>query len=448
MIDTYLSQHENKTLEFKANLTNPLKIVKTVVAFANTAGGTIVIGVEDKTKMVIGVDHVLAEEERISNIICDSIAPMIIPDIDIVNHEGKELLLIHVPCLPGPFYLKQAGVAQGVFVRLGSSDRVADSETLHTLQRLAKRISFDEMICASANIHDLDEKLIIEKLHGVFKQLSNKHYESLGIVRYQNKKQYATYAGILLFAQDRMKWLPDSIVKCVSFGSDSKKNIIDKREIKTNLIDAIDEVMIFLKRNSRVFSEIGEVKRVDIPEYPLQAVREAVINAFVHSDYSMAGTSIQISIYRNRMEIMSPGGLPFGQTLHSALSGVSKMRNPVIGRIFREIGIIETLGIGLQRIVQSYENSPAKAPEFEEVDHFFKVTLYARPMVRQNSNEWVNQLEEMLLRKQTVATNEMANIWNVSVRTARSRLLKLVETGYLKRNAKSKTDPHATYSKW
>ena len=106
--------------------------------------------------MVIGVDHVLTEEERISNIICDSIAPMIIPDIDIVNHEGKELLLINVPYIPGPFYLKQAGVTQGVFIRLGSSNRLADPDTLLALQRLGKRISFDEMIFIPPNIHYFD----------------------------------------------------------------------------------------------------------------------------------------------------------------------------------------------------------------------------------------------------------------------------------------------------
>src|SRR3990167_2113225 len=107
MLDKLLSQCEGKTLEFKENTSSPLKIIKTVVAFANTAGGTIVIGVEDKTKKVIGVNHVLLEEERISNLIYDSISPVLMPDIDIISCLGKELILIHVPHLPGPFYWKK-----------------------------------------------------------------------------------------------------------------------------------------------------------------------------------------------------------------------------------------------------------------------------------------------------------------------------------------------------
>lgn len=446
MIDELLLQEESKTLEFKENLSSPLKIIRTVIAFANTAGGIILIGVEDETKAVVGLEDVLKEEERISNLLCDSICPMLIPDIDIVSHSGKEVIVINVPHMTGPYYLKKAGLVAGTYIRLGSSNRVADPETLANLQRLAKRVSFDEMPCIPADANDLNQSLIHEKLSPTLKNISKKHYESLGLTTQHAKKKYATYAGLLLFGLDKTKWLPDAIIKCVSFASKTKTNIIDKREITVDLVNSVDEAIIFIQRNTKVGAKIGAIKRTDLPEYPLAAVREAVINAIAHADYSIKGASIQISIYSDRIEITNPGRLTFGQTMDSALSGISKMRNPIIGRIFREIGIIETLGTGLLKITESYSDQVVSQPKFEEIDLFFKVTLYAKQASKALDEPWVQQLQEALLAHEEVTTSEMAKIWNVSVRTARARMGKLVNMNYIKRNAKSKNDPNATYS--
>lgn len=444
-VDELLTQHESKTLEFKENASNTLKIIKTVIAFANTAGGTIIIGVRDKTKEIIGVENVLLEEARLSNQISQMIAPMIIPDIDIITKEGKELLLINVPYLAGPFYLKNS--AQGTYIRFGSSSRLADPEMLANLQRAVKRISFDELPCMSADLNELDKNFIQLTLKQLFKNFSVKHYESLQLVKKHRQKIYPTYGGILLFGIDKTKWLPDAIVKCVCFGSVDKSNIVDKREIKSNLIETVEEAVKFVHSNTRVSAQIGAVRRSDIPQYPADAIREAVINAIVHADYSIKGASIQISIYSDRIEITNPGSLHFGQTMENALSGISKLRNPVIGRIFREIGIIETLGIGMPSIIKSYQNSPANSPKFEEIENFFKVTLYSREIPVLTDKPWARQLQELLVHNQKVSTKEMADAWGVALRTARERLNFLVKTGYLKRNAKSKTDPTSTFSR-
>lgn len=446
MLEDLLSQNEGKTLEFKENASNTIKIIKTAIAFANTAGGIIVVGVRDKTKEVIGVQNVLQEEERITNVIVDLIAPLLVPDIDIISYEDKELLLINIPHLPGPFHLKKSRMERGTYVRLGSTNRLADSESLANLQRLAKRISFDELPCVSAEVSELDKKMIQEKLKHSFKNITAKHYESLGIVRPHNRKKFVTYGGLLLFGKDKNKWLPDAMIKCVSFAGTEKKNIIDKRAITSNLIDSVDDAMLFIQRNTKVAAQIGAIKRVDIPEYPLEAVREAVINAIVHADYSIKGASIQISIYSDRIEIINPGSLTYGQTMDSALSGVSKMRNPIIGRIFREIGLIETLGMGMLNITGAYVDAPNKTPIIEEIDHFFKVVLFSKGIVEIFDKPWVKQLQDILKINEEISTSEMAEIWGVSVRTARDRLNTLLEKGYIKRNATSKNDPNATYS--
>lgn len=447
MIEELLSQEESKTLEFKQNLTSPTKVVKTAIAFANTSGGTIIIGIEDGTKAIVGLANVLEEEERIANMLFDLIEPTLIPDIDIINYQNKELLIINIPHIPGPFYLKKSGIINGTYIRYGSSNRLADPETLANLQRLAKRISFDELVCPNATINDLDKQLIDKHLKGAIKSISDKHYESLGLISYHGKKKQPTYGGLLLFNNDKTKWLPDAVIRCVCFASVVKDKIIDKREISTNLIDSVDETILFVQRNTKISAHIGTVRRIDDPEYPATAIREAITNAIMHADYSIKGACIQLSIYSDRIEIINPGNLHFGQTLDSALSGVSKMRNPIIGRVFREIGIVESLGMGLMSIIRAYKNTTAAAPIFEEINTFFKVTLFAKPCKSIGDETWIKQLENVFMSTASVSSSEMAEIWDVSDRTARTRLSKLLKSGFIVRNAKSKNDPHATYSK-
>ena len=145
MIEELLSRDESKTLEFKENANSLPNIIKTVVAFANTAGGTIVIGVEDRTKKIIGIENPLDQEERLVNSISESIAPFLIPNIEIQTYRNKELIIIKIPHAAGPFYLKSAGVESGTFVRSGSTNRVADAEMLESLKLFAKKMTFDEV---------------------------------------------------------------------------------------------------------------------------------------------------------------------------------------------------------------------------------------------------------------------------------------------------------------
>jgi len=145
MIQEYLTQNESKTLEFKENAKNLSGIVKTVIAFANTSGGVLLVGVKDKTKEIIGMSDALHEEERIANAISDSVAPLIIPDIEIHTHRDRELVIIRVPHAAGPFYLKTEGEKQGVYIRFGSTNRIADDEMLSSLKLFSENRSYDEL---------------------------------------------------------------------------------------------------------------------------------------------------------------------------------------------------------------------------------------------------------------------------------------------------------------
>lgn len=158
-ISHLLSLPESKTLEFKRDLSSPKPVLRTLVAFANTAGGTLIIGKADDG-VIVGVSEVLAEEERLANLISDSIAPAMMPEIEAVTVEDKTLLLVRVAHWPGPFYLKEFGATDGVYVRLGSTNRKADAAMLAELERLCSNHSFDQLPCGEAEEDALDNALI------------------------------------------------------------------------------------------------------------------------------------------------------------------------------------------------------------------------------------------------------------------------------------------------
>ncbi|MCU1257652.1 MAG: putative transcriptional regulator with domain [Bryobacterales bacterium] len=167
-----LSRQEGKTLEFKRDLTSPDGVLRTVVAFANTSGGRIVIGVEDGTKRVRGIRDVLAEEERLTNLIADSIAPKLIPSLDVLPWRKTQLLLIEVHPSPNrPHQLIRLGSEAGVFVRVGLTNRRADQVLIEELKRYGQVASFDEQAVPDLNSEAIDFRVASESFKPVRKLL-------------------------------------------------------------------------------------------------------------------------------------------------------------------------------------------------------------------------------------------------------------------------------------
>lgn len=438
----YLQQSEGRTLEFKESCNSIQGILKSIIAFANTAGGRVVIGIRDKTRDLIGVVNALAEEERLASAISDSIEPLLLPGIDIQTVRGKELLIISVPHTPGPVFLKGKGEERGVFVRLGSTNRVADNELLVNLRLISKNRTFDETLFPDGKI---DEDLLQRTFAVVGKKCSTHSLETLGIYSQHQGNRYATIGGTLLFNLDRLKWFPDSMVRCARFLGVSREKILDQVDIEFPLIQSIEQAIHFIERNTRKEGRIGTIYREDISEYPLEAVREALINAIVHTDYSIKGSHIQIAIFDDRIEFTSPGGLPFGQTMEKALSGFSRLRNRVLGRVFKELKLIEQWGSGLQRIRALCQERGLKTPEIADCDGHFRVTLYSTIVANILLKSWEQELLDALQKDSTLSTQQAAQIWGVSDRSARTRLQQMLSNGLLYRIATSPQDPQAVY---
>ncbi|MDX8431257.1 MAG: ATP-binding protein [Candidatus Algichlamydia australiensis] len=443
MIEEFLKKIEGKCLEFKENTSSMKQVLKTIVAFANTSGGIIIFGIKDKTKEVVGLKNPLLDEEKITNTVFDSIAPLIIPNISICTFRKREVLLVKVPHLPGPYYLKSEGIEHGSYVRFGSTNRKSDAETLRNLKLLAESKYFDELPLTSG---ELDQELIKKTFSDCGKKINQHHFEDLGIYTTHFGEKVSSIGGGLIFGKRPLPLFPDSMIRCACFQGKTKEKILDTLDIKIPLILSIDEITRFIKRNSYKKILITANRGVEVLEYPEEVIRELVINAIVHSDYSTKGSHIQIAIFSDRLEITSPGGLPFGQTMEKALSGYSRLRNRVIGRVFRELSLIEQWGSGLQRVCEVCRKMGYKTPLFEEKSNHFRATIFSEKEAKIELSSEESIIVDYLLKNRKVKTKEAAKLWKVVERTASSKLTSMVNRGILVRVATSKKDPLAYYA--
>jgi len=349
-VSELLSQNEGKTLEFKRNLSSPKNILKNVVAFANTAGGIILIGVDDETRKPVGVADPLEEEERLCNMIADAVTPRVVPNVEMTTVDGKTILLVEVFLSSlRPHWLKAEGPEDGVYVRLGSSNRQADRELIAELRRSVEGISFDEMPMPELSIDDLDLDAARRSFAGI-RDLNEQALLTLKLLVRDQGKTIPSKGGMLLFGRDRTFHFPDCWIQCGRFIGTDKARIFDHIEIKEPLPQSVDSIMLFLKKHAMRGADFSNVRRRDVWSIPLEALREAVINALVHADWSQRGGPVRVAFFDDRIEIENPGILPPGITVEEMKQGVSKIRNPVIARVFRELNLIEQWGSGVPRI--------------------------------------------------------------------------------------------------
>ncbi len=387
-VSELITSTEGKTLEFKRDLSSLSPILKTLVAFANTAGGTLVIGVQDDGA-VVGIADALREEERLASSIADSIRPAMTPDIDLVSHDGKTLLLVRVPHWRGPFYLRSEGPQDGVYVRLGSTNRRAGPELLAELQRALSGLSFDQMPCPDLSADDLDPERIRRYFAAIGRKVSQEHLESLGVLVAQAGRLTPSHGGLILFGRDapRQRLFPDARVSCARFRGVERVDFLDRLDIEGTVLDALDETPKFIRRNTRLAARIVTMRRQDIPEYPEIALREVLVNAVAHADYSLTGMRLRVAIYADRLEVENPGMLPFGMTLDDLKAGVSRIRNRVIVRVLRELGLVEEWGTGYRRVMQACEEGGYPPPTWRELGSALRVIFEPHPEATDEESE-------------------------------------------------------------
>ena len=274
---------EGKTLEFKRDLSSPTKPLRTIVAFANSAGGRLVIGVDDDGT-VVGVADPLTEEERITSLIADRISPQLVPAIDLVTVGEATILVVDVPLSTRrPHFMTDHGPEHGVYVRLGSTTRQADPALVAELERNARGVAFEDLPETRASLDDLDLKALSE-LRGRSTDVDD--LVALGLAVKQGGEIVPTYAGLLAACPDPTRFLPSAWVQCGRLRGASGTDIFDQTEVHGPMPLAVDRVMEFLLKHAYKSAVFGEVRRRDAYSIPVEAIREVVVNALVHASYA------------------------------------------------------------------------------------------------------------------------------------------------------------------
>lgn len=372
---------ECKTLEFKRDASSPRPILKSLIAFANSAGGRLIIGV-DNEKRPVGVANPLDEEERLCSLIADSISPRLVPNIEMVTIDGKTLLIIEV-FLSGsrPHWLNAEGSESGVYVRLGSTNRQADRELIAELRRSVEGVAFDEMPMPELSLDDLDMDAA-QQMFGEARKLDEQTLLTLKLLTRDQGRLVPSKGAVLLFGKQRVFHFSDAWIQCGRFFGTKKIDIFDHIEIDELLPGAVDEVMLFLKKHAYRGADLSEVRRKDVWSIPLGILREVIINAMVHADYSQRGAPIRVVFLDDRIEVENPGILLSGLTIEDMKQGTSRIRNYVIARVFRELHLIEQWGTGVRRIFEEAKELGLPEPKIEEIGMHLRFTVYlAEPHV-------------------------------------------------------------------
>jgi predicted HTH transcriptional regulator len=380
-----LSKQESKTLEFKRefNNSNKDKILQTIIAFANGSGGNIVFGIDDNRK-IIGIANPFELEEKLSNITFDSISPTIRIDTVFITEQNKTLVIIKIPLgIETPYYLKNKGMGNGTYIRIGSTTRLASKEIIKSLQFRGENISYDSQVDYRFSEDDMD----FPRIKKVFKekkdiQIKEDHLFMFNLLSKTDEKVYPTVAGMLLFPQKEHVEYDFAQIKCAHFKGNTKDIFIDKAEFRGSIIDQIESAIKFLKSNIKLSAVIGDIYREEKYEYPIPALREAIVNAVTHRNYLLKGQDIKVAVFDNRIEISSPGELPAGYSVDDiGKMDFSKLRNVTIGRIFSELKIVEQWGRGFSNIIKFCKQYDNIVPEFKEELLQFKIIFWKKDKV-------------------------------------------------------------------
>lgn len=440
-----LRRPEGKTLEFKRDASSPDGLLRTIIAFANTAGGSLVLGVEDRTKHVRGIAEPLDLEERIASLISDSISPKLVPEIEIIPWRRGHVLAVQVHASPiRPHHLRREGVERGTYVRVGSTNRKADRELVEELRRFARGEAFDEQVLPGIHSEAIDFRAASDSFADT-RKLRRADLSTLRLVALHQGQSTATVGGMLLFGIDRERHFPDAWIQAGRFQGTDKSRIADRAEIHELPLAAVHAAIAFVEKHSVRAAEIGIVRRRDRWNIPPLAVREAVINAIVHTDYSQRGAPIRIAIFDDRLEVENPGLLPFGLTVEDLPHGVSRLRNRVIGRVFHELGLIEQWGSGIQRMAAACREAGLAPPVLEEIGTRFRVTIRTTLIDEPSVDATERAILALLADGSGRVTSDIAKQIALTPRATRTRLAGMVARGLIREIGTSPQDPRRRY---
>ena len=427
---------ETQEVELKQSFHSSQDFSKLICGFANTYGGMVIVGVDAKKNSVGIKDDIDQLQQKISAA-AQAISPPIVPQIRVYTIEGKNIIAVIVQkAIDNTFHTFQ-GV---VYVKVGSTLKKIEGNQLVDFLRSKQILSFDE-IASDATIKDIDTEKIKEylKVRGHEDFLKHKSVENFLIsskLASKNGSLKIKNAGLLFFGKEPAEFFPQIEIKLAQFDGIEPVKIISHQMFQDDPVSSIEKSLSFVKKNLTKSIEITDkAKREEKHEYPIDVVREAIVNAVAHRDY-FSKDSIQIYLFSNRIELTSPGSLPIG--LPRELFGtLSVRRNPIIYRLLRDYGYVEGLGSGVPRMINSMREQGLKDPEFGIYEHFFRIVLYNQKGKQKtiedysDLNERQKKVIEFLKKHKSIKTKKYMEINNTSFGTAITDINELLKFTYV-----------------
>lgn len=436
---------ESETVELKEVVVDDIK--KEIIAFANCDGGKLYIGVRDDGT-VIGLDNADSVSLQISNMVRDAIKP----DITMFLHyesiveNGKNVVAVDIQRgTDRPYYLAKKGMRpEGVYVRQGYSSVPATDTAIRRMIKETDGDRFEAMRC-------LNQDLTFEATKKEF-ELRKTDFGPQQMRTLKLIDQDGLYSNLALLLSDQCV----HTIKVAVFQGTDQTIFKDRREFTGSLMQQMNEVYDFIDFRNQTRATIEKLYRVDVRDYPEVAVREALLNLLVHRDYSFSASAF-ISIYEDRIEFVSIGGLMPGIDLEDVMVGISVCRNQDLANVFYRLHLIEAYGTGMGKIMKAYESMQVK-PVIETTKNAFKIILpninakyetenatvktkSDTPVTVHTEKELSDEEEKILeyARKYGAITrNDVIGLLEVSASTAARVIRKMVKTNLLEQKGKAR----------
>lgn len=429
-------------LAFLAAKSNARTLAETLAAMANANGGLAVLGVTStglpqKSIDTKSLQQMVAESGLLSD------PPLILPSAQVVPFRESEIVVVEVPAgLPQVYSL------QGSYLtRTAGQNRPLTTPELRRLLLDRGDRGYESQQVEGATLADLDNGKINRYLDHIAAPPDAEQVQSLQargcVVAVSASEKVPTVAGLLLFGRDPYRFIRSAEIICVRYAGNSMSDEFVRQDINGTLPEQLRQAEAFVTANMRRGMRITGLSRQDSTEYPIPVVREAIVNAVAHRDYSIRGEGIRLLMFADRLEVYSPGRLPGHVTLAN-LKEERYSRNEAIVAILSDLGYIERLGYGIDRMIAAMNEAGLPDPKFEETSAGFRVTLYSagndlistQPQTERWHHGFLNERQEMamafLREKGRIANIDYQGLVpDVSEETIRRDLADLVEKNLL-----------------
>jgi ATP-dependent DNA helicase RecG len=415
--------HETEQIEFKEIFVPEIK--KEVVAFANSDGGTVYIGIRDNGQFV-GLENSDFVMQQASNAIRDGISPDItlFTQLSFVNEDGKTAVKIEVSRgTKRPYYLRDKGMKpSGVYVRQGTASVPASEDAI---RRMIKETDGDSFENNRSLIQELSFTYLKKEFASRKIDFGAVQQKNIGIM---TSDRIYTNLGLLLSDQCKHS------VKLAVFQGTDKLVFKDRKEFSGSLLKQLEDTYSAIDFYNETKATFQGLIRNDERDYPMEAIRETLLNAIVHRDYSFSGSTF-VNVYTDKIEFISLGGLVSGLSLEAVMLGASQPRNEKLAALFYRMRLIEAYGTGIGKIMSSYSNA-AKKPVLENVDGAFRVVLpnrnYETVSVAENistTQPTYQMIEAYLSQHKSATRKELETLLNLGTTRTSTLLKEMMELG-------------------